>query len=132
MEAPNYALYYPELSKEGHERTKIIIDKFRTQLEEITNNTLVSFATTMAEEIVDDDAWIDFRRTVISALCGYGDREKKMAGTFDGQWWTQIRKKILEENRDAIVSDILLDKEHEINELKSQINYMRQESRRGY
>lgn len=121
---PDYTLYYPELSKEGQERTKLIVDKFKNQLEEIANNTFVSFADTMASEIVDDDAWIDFRRTVINALCGYGDRDKKMAGTFDGQWWTQIRKKILEENREAIVTDILLDKEAEIKMLKEQVNYL--------
>lgn len=72
----DYTIMYPELSEEGHERTKKIVGKFKTQLEKIVNETLVSFASTMAEEIVNDDAWIDFRRTVINALCGYGDREK--------------------------------------------------------
>jgi hypothetical protein len=117
----DYAKVYPELSKEGQERTKILVDKFRKQIEEVANTTLVEFADTMASEIVDDDSWISFRRTVIDALCGYGDREKKMAGTYDGQWWTKIRAKILEENREAIVTDILLDKEHEIESLKQTI-----------
>lgn len=86
----------------------------------------------MASEIVNDDAWIDFRRTVINALCGYGDREKKMAGTYNGQWWTNIRAKILEENREAIVTDILLDKEAEIKKLQSQINYMHEQFSNRY
>lgn len=124
MEQPNYALYYPELSEEGQERTKIIVDKFRKQIEEVANQTFVEFADTMASEIVNDDAWIDFRRTVISALCGYGDPKTKMAGTYDGQWWTKIRAKILEENREQIVSDILSDKEAEIKNLKEQINHL--------
>lgn len=121
MDAPDYTIYYPELSKEGQETTKIIVEKFRKEIENIANETLVSFAKTMSEEIVDDDAWIDFRRTVINALCGYTDREKKMAGTYDGQWWTKIRAKILEENREAIITDILLDKESEIKRLQEQV-----------
>ena len=78
METVNYAITYPELSKDGQERTKLIVEKFRKQLEDIANDTLVSFADTMASEIVNDDAWINFRRTVIDALCGYGDREKNI------------------------------------------------------
>lgn len=128
----DYSIHYPELSKEGHERTKAIVDKFRKQLEGITNDTLVQFANTMAEEIVNDDSWIDFRTTVINALCTYNDREKKMAGTYDGQWWVQIRKRILEENREAIVTDILLDKEAKIRELEEQVNNMRHQLSRGY
>lgn len=126
METVNYAITYPELSKDGQERTKLIVEKFRKQLEDIANDTLVSFADTMASEIVNDDAWINFRRTVIDALCGYGDREKKIAGTYDGQWWTTIRKKILEENRESIISDIILDKEHEIKNLKEQIYFLQE------
>ena len=126
METVNYAITYPELSKDGQERTKLIVEKFRKQLEDIANDTLVSFADTMASEIVDDDAWINFRRTVIDALCGYGDREKKIAGTYDGQWWATIRKKIFEENRESIISDIILDKEHEIKNLKEQIYFLQE------
>jgi len=126
METVNYAITYPELSKDGQERTKLIVEKFRKQLEDIANDTLVSFADTMASEIVNDDAWINFRRTVIDALCGYGDREKKIAGTYDGQWWAAIRKKILEENRESIISDIILDKEHEIKSLKEQIYFLQE------
>lgn len=126
METVNYAITYPELSKDGQERTKLIVEKFRKQLEDIANDTIVSFADTMASEIVNDDAWINFRRTVIDALCGYGDREKKIAGTYDGQWWAAIRKKILEENRESIISDIILDKEHEIKSLKEQIYFLQE------
>ena len=126
METVNYAITYPELSKDGQERTKLIVEKFRKQLEDIANDTLVSFADTMASEIVNDDAWINFRRTVIDALCGYGDREKKIAGTYDGQWWATIRKKIFEENRESIISDIILDKEHEIKSLKEQIYFLQE------
>lgn len=132
MEKLDYTIQYPELSKEGQERTKLIVDKFRKQIEEIASNTLVDFADTMASEIVDDDAWISFRRTVIDALCGYGDREKKMSGTYDGQWWTIIRKKILEENREAIVTDILLDKEAEIKKLQEQVYYLQEQNSRRY
>lgn len=132
MEKLDYAKVYPELSKEGHEKTKLIVDKFRKQLEDITSDTLVDFANTMADEIVNDDSWIDFRRTVISALCGYGDREKKLAGTYDGQWWTKIRAKILEENREDIINDIILDKEHKIKELENTIENLRMENLRRY
>lgn len=130
MSEENYALYYPELSEEGHKRTKLIVDKFRKQIEEIANQTFVDFADTMASEIVNDDFWINFRQTVIDALCGYGDPEKKMAGTYNGQWWTKIRAKILEENREQIISDIILDKEHQIKELQDRINHMMNDRRR--
>ncbi len=124
MEAPNYELHYPELSEEGQKRTKEIVDKFRKQIEEIASDTLVQFADTMASEIVDDDAWISFRSKVVEGLCGYGDPDKKMAGTYNGQWWQKIRAKILEENRDRIVSDIISDKEYEIKQLKQTIELL--------
>jgi|688.fasta_scaffold186014_2 hypothetical protein len=124
METPNYELHYPELSEEGKKRTKEIVDKFRKQIEEIASDTLVQFADTMASEIVDDDAWISFRSKVIEGLCGYGDPEKKMAGTYNGQWWQKIRSKILEENREQIVNDIIADKEYEIKQLKETIELL--------
>ena len=123
-EAIEYERIYPELSEEGHIRTKAIVEKFRKQLEAIANETLVEFADTMASEIVEDDSWISFRRTVIESLCGYGDRDKKMAGTYNGQWWTKIRAKILEENHEAIVNDIISDKDYEINRLKERIEIL--------
>jgi hypothetical protein len=124
MEEINYSISYPELSEEGQQRTKLIVDKFKKQIEEIASDTLVQFADTMACEIVDDDAWISFRSKVIEGLCGYGDPEKKMAGTYNGQWWQRIRAKILEENREQIVTDIISDKEYEIKQLKETIELL--------
>lgn len=57
-------IHYPELSKEGQERTKLIIDKFRKQIEEIANDTLVDFTDTMASyggNPVIANAWISVK-----------------------------------------------------------------------
>lgn len=130
-EKVNYALHYPELSKEGQERTQLIIDKFGKQLWEMMNNSVSEFTQNLALEIVNDDAWVDIRQKTLQALCGYDEAERrnKAGGTYLGQWWTQIRAKILEENRDAIVNDIIADKEKQIQELKDRINYMLNERR---
>lgn len=129
----NFQYSYPELSTEGQKRTQEIIDKFQNQLTEMMNNTIVSFTQNLAAEITGDDAWIDLRSQMTAALCGYSEAERrnKAGGTYLGQWWVQIRAKILEENREAIINDIVADKELEIKNLKERINYlMDQNSRR--
>lgn len=128
MKPTDYSLTYPELSKEGQEKTQAIIDKFAKQLNEIMNDTVVSFTRNLAAEIVNDDSWIDVRQKTLDALCGYNeaDRINKAGGKYLGQWWVTIRKKILEENRDAIISDIISDKDREIVELKEKIQSMAQ------
>ncbi len=123
MERETYKHHYPELSEEGIEKTQQIINTFRKQLEDIVNDTLVKFTCNIGAEITSDDSWIDLRQKMTDALCGYGEEERKQkqSGTYLGQWWVKIRAKILEENRDAIINDIILDKEAEIANLKSQI-----------
>jgi len=119
----DYAKEYPELSETGKKTTQAIIDRFSGNLKEMLNETLVSFTHNLAEEITSDDSWIDLRLKVIQALCGYHDREEKQDGTYLGQWWVKIRAKILEENREAIINDIIADKEAEISRLKKQLEY---------
>ena len=133
MKDEDYSLIYPELSEEGQERTKLIVEKFSKQLEEISNNTYYEFTKTIADEIVNDDAWIDLRQKVIYALCGYGEEEraKKQAGMYLGQWWPTIRQKIYEANKEAIYDDIIKDKDYEIKQLKETIRIM-QELRSHY
>jgi hypothetical protein len=128
MEEINYLYGYPELSKEGQERTQVIINKFAEQLKELMDNTVSDFTQNLALEIVDDDSWVDIRQKTLEALCGYSESERrnKAGGTYLGQWWTQIRSKILSENRDAIITDIILDKEKEIGDLKQQIYYLQE------
>jgi len=129
METKNYENHYPELSKEGQERTQLIIDKFGKQLWEMMNNSVSEFTQNLAIEIVNDDSWVDVRQKTLEALCGYGEAERrnKAGGTYLGQWWVQIRAKILEENREAIISDIILDKEHEIKLLKERIEQLQKD-----
>lgn len=119
----NYNHGYPELSKEGQERTQEIIDRFKHELTELTNRTFSDFTRNLGAEIVDDDAWVDIRQKTLDALCGYSEAERrnKQGGTYLGQWWVKIRAKILEENREAIINDIILDKEKEIESLKKTI-----------
>ena len=123
MEIINYAHSYPELTPEGQENTQKIIDKFSKQLQDLMNDTVSSFTCNLAAEIVNDDAWIDVRQKTLEALCGYSESERvnKAGDKYLGQWWKQIRAKILEENREAIVSDIIADKELEIKNLQEEI-----------
>ena len=119
MEKINYSIMYPELSEAGKQKTDEIIRKFTGQLFEIMNDTLVSFTTTIADEIVDDDSWINVRQKTKEALCKYQDTEN-----YGGVNWERVRKVIFEENRELIINDIILDKENEINELNNRINNM--------
>lgn len=111
---------YPELTEKGKENTQKIIDKFQKDLFEVMNSTLVSFTQNLATEIVDDDSWVDLRDQVKSALCAYPSNGEYRLFGHD---WIQIRKKILEENRETIVNDIILDKEKEIQLLKERIAF---------
>ena len=127
----DYSIMYPELTEFGKAKTKLVVDKFAKQLEDLTNNTFVEFTNIIADEIVDDDAWIDLRHKVITALCGYTDRdrENKKAGGYLGQNWVTIRQQILNENKEAIYDDIIKDKDYEIEQLKQTIEIM---NRREY
>lgn len=117
----DYTLYYPELSQDGKDRTKVIIDKFKDQLTKVFNDTMYDFTRNLAEEIVDDDSWIELRSSTMKALCQYGDGKDRSAGSYLGQNWITIRRKILEENKEEIVNYIIKDKDYEIQTLKDQI-----------
>lgn len=129
MNTENYAITYPELTIEGQEKTQAIIDKFGKQLQELMNETVVDFTRNLAVTITDDDSWIDVRSKTLNALCGYSEDERilKAAGKYAGQWWVRIRAKILEENREAIINDIIADKEYEIKQLKERVEMLRQD-----
>jgi hypothetical protein len=118
MEKQNYLYGYPELSEIGKENTKRILEKFKSDLSVLFNETLFSFTSNLANEIVDDDSWVDIREKTRDALCGYPSQ-----GQYSSVNWEKIRKKIFEENREDIVNDIILDKEKEIERLKSSIDY---------
>lgn len=117
---------YPELTEYGQKTTQDIINRFAKHLNELMNNTVVEFTQNLAAEITNDDSWINVRQQTLNALCGYGeaDRDNKAPGTYNGQWWVTIRKKILDENREAIVTDIIKDKESEIYALTQRINQL--------
>lgn len=123
----DYKLMYPELSEQGAKNTQAIVDKFKTQLEELINNTLYSFTCNIGNEIVNDDSWIDVREKTKQALCAYNDTE-----SYSCVNWQTVRRKILEENREVVVNDIILDKEKEIKELQEQIYRLQQDSRRSF
>lgn len=127
----DYSKEYPELSEDGQKRTQEIIDRFAKQLFELMNESVSNFTKNLAMEIVNDDAWIDLRYQTLSALCNYtGEaRREKQFGTYLGQWWVGIRKKILEENKEAIINDIITDKENKIKDLEAQINNMQERQR---
>lgn len=117
----NYSNMYPELSEHGKQVTQKIIDKFKIQLEELTNKTLYEFTNNIADEIVDDDSWINVRQQTRNALCGYPTE-----GQYSSVNWTQVRKVILEENQEVIVNDIIKDKDKEIERLTSEIQWFQQ------
>lgn len=131
MNTINYATTYPELSQEGQERTQEIINKFGQQITELMNNTVSDFTRNLAAEIVNDDSWIDIRQKTLEALAGYGEHERSMKanGTYLGQWWVSIRRKIFEENREEIIQDIIADKDAEIESLKTTIDQLQRMSR---
>jgi len=115
---------YPELTEKGKEQTQIIINEFKKQLEEIVNNTLYSFTCNLANEITVDDSWIDIRKQTKDALCNYQGTQG-----YSGVDWVQVRKVILEENRDSIINDIISDKEKELESWK-QAFYREQQNNR--
>lgn len=121
---------YPELSEYGQKTTQNIINRFAKQMSEVMNKSVVEFTQNLAAEITNDDSWINVRQQTLEALCGYSEAERvnKEGGTYLGQWWVTIRKKILEENREAITTDILKDKDNEIYALTHQINQLRQDA----
>ena len=119
MENINYAISYPELSEQGKQNTAQIIDKFKKQLEELMNDTLYSFTCNIANEITNDDSWINVRQKTKDALCAYMGTEN-----YGGVNWERVRKIIFEENRDAIVNDLIEDKQREIDRLNEVINNM--------
>jgi hypothetical protein len=121
MEKENYLYGYPELSEIGKENTKKILEKFKSDLSVVFNKTLFSFTSNLANEIVDDDSWVDIRQKTRDALCGYPAK-----GQYSSVNWEEVRRNIFEENRTEIINDIILDKEKEIERLNNSIEYFQQ------
>jgi hypothetical protein len=118
---------YPELSEQGQLATQRIIDKFRDHLNKTFNEVIYEFTCTIADEITNDDSWIDVRQKTMDAMCGYPHRSE-----YRGLNWKQVRRRILEENRSEIINDIILDKESEIEALKKTIESIQECRRNGY
>lgn len=115
----DYKYTYPELSENGKKVTEDIIRRFSEQLLGILSKTIGEFTCNIGNEITVDDSWINVREKVRDALMGY-----PVEGEYQGYEWKNIRAKILEENREQIMNDILKDKEKEIEALKESIRYL--------
>lgn len=128
MEAlEDYKYIYPELSEEGQKKTQEIVDRFAKRLHDVFNQVMYEFTCNIGNEITSEDSWLDIRQKTKDALAGYPAERG-----YSGVNWIEVRKKILEENRDAIINDIIIDKEEEIARLNGVIDQINQYRRGNY
>ena len=118
---PDYRYEYPELSQEGQKVTQDIVNRFSDQLKKSLNDILFEFTCNLGREIISEDSWLNLREKTRDALKGY-----PMKGEFERHDWVAMRAKILEENRDQIVSGIITDQEKEISRLNKAISYLQE------
>jgi hypothetical protein len=107
---------FPELPPVASEQAQILIDKFKEQLALIAEKTISEFYCDVAVHI-ESDSWTNFRNQLLDGLKNYDNR--KIQASYD---FKAIRKSILENHREEIISDLNQDMVNEIISLKEQIS----------
>ena len=111
---------YPELNESGIKEHEQIMDKFKSQMIEIVEETL-SNSYCDVSHYIESDSWSNYRRDIMKGLKGYPSLLK-----YD---FREVRKLILEEHRDQIIQDINEDLLREVQDLKSMIEDFRNSNR---
>lgn len=114
---------YPELGEEAKQAAQDLMDKFKSNLLKICEETIGELYCDVANYI-ETDSWMNFRNELLDGMRNYNNR--KIHAQYD---FEKIRQAILKEHRDDIIADLNQDLLAEIDSLKQQITWM-QESRR--
>jgi len=112
----DYGDLYPELTEDGQEKAKELMDKFKEDFKKIAEGVLGELYTDTLMHI-EGDSWTNFRSYIISYLRYYPHR--KTGGDYN---FKEIRQAIYKEYREEIIHDLNQDLVEENERLKSQLH----------
>lgn len=114
---------YPTLPEAAKEDAQKIIDQFKAQMVKVAEDAIGNLYTDVSM-YVESDHWQNYRNQILDGMCNYGNR--KIQGEHD---FARIRKAILKEHREEIITDLNQDMVKEIAALKEHIKWL-EEARR--
>lgn len=114
-------LFYPGLSEEGQKECIALIEAFKKKMEKIAAETISNLYTDISPHI-ESDHWLNYRSQIINAFCDYGNNM-----TYREYDFKQLREKIFEEHKEAILRDLGNDLVEENQKLKKRIEDLLEE-----
>lgn len=115
---------YPELKEPARKEAQALVDKFKDQLKKSAEEVIADLYCDVAVHI-ESDSWTNFRNEIMAGFKNYDNR--KIQSEYD---FAKIRKEIYKEFRADIVADLNQDLLKENEDLKKQIEQLREFNRR--
>lgn len=109
---------YPELPKAGQLEAQALVNRFKDELVKIAENAIGDLYCNIVPYI-ESDSWTNYRNELMDGFQNYNN--SKIQGEYD---FKKIRQTILEEHREAIISDLNQDMVEEIAKLKEQVAWL--------
>ena len=117
---------FPELSEVAHKEALDLIEKFKAALKQAANEVIGDLYCYIMPYI-ESDSWHNFRNQLLDGFLDY--RNGKIQEEYD---FKKIRRKIFEEFKDEIIADLNKDLLEENEELKKEIEMLREDLHRFY
>jgi F0F1-type ATP synthase membrane subunit b/b' len=104
---------YPELSQAAEDEAEKVIEAFKQQMKKAGDEAIETLWCNLIHHI-ESDSWSNFRTSIINGLSDYNNLNSE-------QDKSAIRKAVLKNHRDEIISDLNQDNLKQIEDLKQQI-----------
>jgi hypothetical protein len=111
---------YPALGEAGEAEAQALVDKFKDKLKAAADEVIGSLYCDVATYI-ESDSWSNFRNQIMEGFKDYDNR--KIQNEYD---FKNIRAKIYKEYRDDIIADLNQDLIKEVEDLKRQLEQVRE------
>lgn len=115
---------YPELKEPAQVEAQALVDKFKAQLQKSAEEVIADLYCDVAVHI-ESDSWTNFRNEIMAGFKNYDNR--KIQGAYE---FSEIRAEIFKEFRSDIISDLNQDLLKENEDLKKQIEQLREWNQR--
>ncbi len=111
---------YPQLSEKGNEEAIKLIESFKNDISKAADEVIGELYCHIMPHI-ETDSWSNFRNDLMDGLQDYNSR--KLQAPYD---FKKIRQQIYKDFREDIIPDLNQDMVKEIEDLKSEVERMRQ------
>jgi hypothetical protein len=111
---------YPELPEDAKIEAQALIDAFKKKLISEATEAISSLYCDVAYYI-ESDSWSNFRNELLAGLCNYSNR--RIQSDYD---FAKIRRAIFDEYKSEIIPELNQDLVKENDDLKKQIESLRE------